>query len=78
MKTKPKSFEGALKELEDVVNRLEEAALPLEEALDLFKRGLQLSNCCRDKLKSAEGELQILLKDSAGNFQLNEFDNLEK
>lgn len=73
MKKNPKNFESALQELEEIVNRLEDAALPLDEALALFKNGLQLSNYCREKLTKSEKEMQVLLKDSAGNFQLNDF-----
>ncbi len=48
----PASFETALSELEQIVNRLESGDLPLEEALNEFERGVQLarrgrSNCSR-------------------------------
>lgn len=37
----PASFETALGELEQIVNRLESGDLPLEEALSEFERGVQ-------------------------------------
>jgi exodeoxyribonuclease VII small subunit len=48
----PASFETALGELEQIVNRLESGDLPLEEALSEFERGVQLArqgqvNCSR-------------------------------
>ncbi len=48
----PASFETALTELEQIVNRLESGSLPLEEALNEFERGVQLArqgraNCSR-------------------------------
>ena len=36
----PASFESALGELEQIVNRLESGSLPLEEALSEFERGV--------------------------------------
>lgn len=39
----PASFETAPGELEQIVNRLESGALPLEEALSEFERGVQLA-----------------------------------
>ncbi len=39
----PASFETALGELEQIVNRLESGDLPLEEALSEFERGVQLA-----------------------------------
>lgn len=39
----PASFETALGELEQIVNRLESGSLPLEEALGEFERGIQLA-----------------------------------
>ena len=38
----PASFETALGELEQIVNRLESGDLPLEEALSEFERDVQL------------------------------------
>lgn len=48
----PASFETALGELEQIVNRLESGDLPLEEALSEFERGVQLA---RQAKSAAEG-----------------------
>jgi exodeoxyribonuclease VII small subunit len=48
------SFEQAFKELETTVARLERGDLPLEESLDLFERGRQLSAHCTRLLEQAE------------------------
>ena len=53
----PASFETALGELEQIVNRLESGDLPLEEALSEFERGVQLA-------RQGQSQLQILLADS--------------
>lgn len=52
------TFGQNLDELERIVRRLEtDANLPLEDALDLYERGLQLSNQCRERLTSARQRL---------------------
>lgn len=58
------SFETALVELEQIVNRLEGGALPLEEALNEFERGVQLARQGQLKLQQAEQRVQILLSDT--------------
>ena len=60
----PASFESALGELEQIVNRLESGSLPLEEALSEFERGVQLARQGQTKLQQAEQRVQILLADS--------------
>ena len=60
----PASFETALGELEQIVNRLESGALPLEEALSEFERGVQLARQGQARLHHAEQRVQILLADS--------------
>lgn len=60
----PASFETALGELEQIVNRLESGDLPLEEALSEFERGVQLARQGQSQLQKAEQRVQILLADS--------------
>lgn len=60
----PASFETALSELEQIVNRLESGSLPLEEALNEFERGVQLARQGQSKLQQAEQRVQILLADN--------------
>jgi exodeoxyribonuclease VII small subunit len=47
-------FETSMKELEDIVARMERGDLPLEESLRLYERGTQLTQECRQSLESAE------------------------
>jgi exodeoxyribonuclease VII small subunit len=63
---KEKSFEEVLRELEEIVNRLEQGDLPLEESLQLFEQGVRLSRACHGKLDEAQKRLEILLKDEEG------------
>ena len=56
------SFEAALAELEQVVKQLEAGDLPLEKSLELFERGVSLSDMCRKKLEEAETRVEILIR----------------
>ena len=66
------SFEAALKQLEDIVQRLERGELPLEESLKLYEEGIRLSRLCHAKLEEAEGKIELLMKDARGELVLDE------
>ena len=55
-----KTFESALKRLEEIVHSLEESSPPLDEALALFEEGKSLISLCLKKLDEAEQKLKIL------------------
>ncbi len=57
----PKSFEQEMEELEAIVERLEDGEVTLEEAMSLFKRGMELSKSCHDKLQSFEKQLDQMI-----------------
>ncbi len=59
---KPASFETALEQLEKIVKELENGDLPLEKSLELFEKGMELSESCRQQLSAAESRVEILLK----------------
>jgi exodeoxyribonuclease VII small subunit len=71
---KEKAFEEALHELEEIVNRLEQGEIPLEEALQLFEQGVKLSRLCHTKLDEAQRRVEILLKDEAGKMIAQPFE----
>ncbi|MCB1864891.1 MAG: exodeoxyribonuclease VII small subunit [Chromatiales bacterium] len=54
------SFENALNELEKLVERLESGETTLEESLQLFERGVELSRVCQTTLEAAEQRVRIL------------------
>ena len=60
------SFETALKQLEEIVQRLEKGELPLEESLKLYEEGIRLSRFCHAKLEEAEGKIELLMKNARG------------
>lgn len=57
------SFESALEQLETTVGRLEAGEMPLEEALELFENGVNLSRQCATTLEAAEKRIEILVAD---------------
>ena len=56
------SFESCLDELEKVVKELEAGDLPLERSLQLFERGMELSEACRKQLEEAETRVEMLIR----------------
>lgn len=55
-------FEDAMRELEEIVQRMERGDLRLEESLQLFERGMTLSKTCRGSLDGAELRVRKLLE----------------
>lgn len=70
-------FEQSLSELEAVVRQLESAELPLEQALELFEKGMLLSDSCRKQLTAAETRVEILMK-KGEDFEAVPFDPEEE
>jgi len=58
------SFDEALHQLEQVVRQLESGDLPLEQSIELYKRGMLLSNDCHQKLQKIEAEVAKLVQSS--------------
>jgi exodeoxyribonuclease VII small subunit len=48
------SFEAAYAELEQIIAKLDEGSLPLEESVTLYERGRKLSEHCQSLLDKAE------------------------
>lgn len=58
------TFEEALKRLEEVVQKLEDGDVPLEEAIDLFQEGMALSKRCSQQLDKAEQRIEMLMEEN--------------
>ena len=68
----PLSFEAGLQQLEAIVKEMEGGDLPLERAIELFERGMKLSETCRRQLEEAETRVEVLIK-RAGEMQPQPF-----
>lgn len=60
------SFENALRELEDIVQKLESGGVPLEDSIALYERGAALKAHCEAKLKSAQEKIDKIVVSEAG------------
>lgn len=58
-------FESSLKELEQLVERMEQGELTLESSLQEFERGITLTRGCQQALQQAEQRVEVLLAKSA-------------
>jgi len=56
------TFESCLEELEKVVKELETGDLPLERSIELFEKGVGLSESCRKQLEDAETRIEMLTR----------------
>ncbi|HAX72487.1 MAG TPA: exodeoxyribonuclease VII small subunit [Firmicutes bacterium] len=72
--TEKLNFDEALAQLENVVRQLEMGNLPLETAIDLYKKGMSLSNDCHQKLQQIEQEVATLVEPTGAmkDFSLTE------
>ena len=73
-KSSSTDFEKTLKELETLVEQMEQGDISLEDSLKYFERGIQLTRACQQALKDAEQKVNILLEKS-GNAELQSFEN---
>ena len=64
MTKKEITFEAALSELQSVVERLEAGKVPLEDALALYERGMELVVLCNKRLDDAQQRVSIVKTDA--------------
>ena len=57
-------FEEAMKELEEIVKRLESGETSLEESMELFEKGVKLSRVCQKYLSEAQLKVTKLIAES--------------
>ena len=54
------TFEQAVTELEEIIKKLEDGKMPLEDAVTAFERGAFLKKICEEKLKNAQLKIEML------------------
>lgn len=67
-------FELKLKELEDLVEKMENGNVSLEESLKYFEQGIALTRTCQKALAEAEQKVQVLMEKD-GKQQLTSLDS---
>lgn len=60
------SFEQALAELEDIVRKLEQGDVPLEDSIGLYERGEKLKQHCERRLRQAEAKVEKIRLSASG------------
>ena len=61
---KAQAFEESYEMLEQVIQKLEEGALPLDESVALYEKGISLVRHCEQQLEQAELRVSQLLADA--------------
>ena len=60
VKKKDISFEEALKDLEKIVEDLNNGDMELEKAITAYEKGIQLKNICEERLKNAQERIELI------------------
>jgi len=68
------SFEVALEELEDIVQKLESGAGKLDDSISSYERGIQLKKHCEAKLRSARARVEKVVPGLDGDVDLEPAD----
>ena len=68
-----KTFEQSIKELEEIVRRLENGDASLDESLTLFESGVKLAKSCQKMLDEAELKVMELTANPNGGVDEKEF-----
>lgn len=66
-----KTFEQNLDSLQQIVNKLQQGDIPLEEAMDQFQTGVKLSKDLEKTLTTAENKLTKVVKDDGSETDFN-------
>lgn len=61
-----KKFEEAIAELETIVNKLEKGELSLDESVEYFQKGIELSKYCSKRLDEVEKKIVVLTENEQG------------
>ena len=60
------SFEEAIKELTNIVGKIEQGQIPLQDSLSQYERGMALINHCRTILQKAEKRIEKIATEEEG------------
>ncbi|MDU1443749.1 exodeoxyribonuclease VII small subunit [Clostridium cochlearium] len=68
MAVKKENYENLMKELEEVVSQMESGELSLDKSMELYEKGIKLSNKVYKILNDAEGKIKILTEEGEKDF----------
>lgn len=74
------SFENDMQALEDIVKKMESGQLSLEQSIELFEKGVQLSKTCQQHLSLAEKKIQVLMSvnEETGEMELSDLNSRQE
>lgn len=78
MKIDKLNYEDALKELESILEELDNGECTLDESLEKYKTGIKLYKHCNKILTKAEGEIKMVLEDDESLGQLDFIKEVEE
>ncbi len=75
MAAKGKRFEDELRDLEEIVNRIDSGELTLEESISAFERGVALVKALNQKLDEVERKVELLTRDASSELRSEPFES---
>jgi exodeoxyribonuclease VII small subunit len=63
------SFEEALTMLTDIVSKIEQGEIPLQDSIEQYERGMSLIKHCREILEKAEKRIDKITKEQESKKQ---------
>lgn len=67
MEKKEKTFEASLRELEELVAKMESGEMGLEEMVSAFESGQKLVKSCTDRLNEVERRIAVIKQNADGS-----------
>ena len=76
--TKPKKFEEELKDLEEIVGKIDSGELSLEDSIGAFERGVALVRSLNQKLDEIEKKVEVLSRTYQGDLRTTAYEGSEE
>ena len=73
-----KTFEEALAELEAIVDRMEKGEMTLDESIEFYHKGMELSKFCSTRLDEVEKKITLLIEGEKGEIREEPFSPLKE
>src|SRR5262245_32050016 len=74
---KPRKFEEELKDLEEIVGKIDSGELTLEDSIGAFERGVALVRSLNQKLDEIEKKVEVLSQNSRGDLRTTPYEGGE-
>ena len=78
MEKAKKTFEEALAELEAIVDRMEKGEMTLDESIEFYHKGMELSKFCSTRLDEVEKKITLLIDGEKGEIREEPFSLLKE